>query len=130
MLPINPRDLQRQLKQLKRMGLKMDTISNVSRVVIELEDKDLVLENSQVMIVEMGGQKMFYVIPTTVREEPRQKVAEVSLEKPLASIGISEEDARFVAEYTGVSLDEAKQALREAGGDIAKAIEILQQRKK
>ncbi len=130
MLPINPRDLQRQLKQLKRMGLKMDTIPNVSRVIIELEDKDLVLENSQVMIVEMAGQKMFYVIPTTVREEPRQRIAEVSLEKPLAAIEISEEDARFVAEYTGVSIDEAKQALQEAGGDIARAIEIIQQRKR
>ncbi len=130
MLPINPRDLQRRLKQLKRMGLKMDTISSVSRVIIELEDKDLVLENAQVMIVEMAGQKMFYVIPTTVREEPRQKIAEVSLEKPLVAIEISEEDARFVAEYTGVSIDEAKQALQEAEGDIAKAIEIIQQRRK
>jgi len=45
------------------------------------------------------------------------------------TVEVSEEDARFIAEYTGVSIEEAKQALKESGGDIAKAIEIIQQRK-
>jgi len=129
MLPINPRDLQRQLKQLKRLGLKMDTIAGASRVIIELEDKDIVLDSPQIMVLEMAGQKVFYIVPSGIREEPRQRIAEVSLEKPIVTVEVSEEDARFIAEYTGVSIEEAKQALKESGGDIAKAIEIIQQRK-
>jgi len=107
----------------------MDTIAGASRVIIELEDKDIVLDNPQIMVLEMAGQKVFYIVPSSIREEPRQRIAEISLEKPMIAIEVSEEDARFVAEYTGVSMEEAKQALRESGGDIAKAIEIIQQRK-
>ncbi|HID80484.1 MAG TPA: hypothetical protein EYP48_02065, partial [Ignisphaera sp.] len=100
MLPINPRDLQRQLKQLKRLGLKMDTIAGASRVIIELEDKDIVLDSPQIMVLEMAGQKVFYIVPSGIREEPRQRIAEVSLEKPIVTVEVSEEDARFIAEYT------------------------------
>lgn len=107
----------------------MDTIAGASRVIIELEDKDIVLDSPQIMVLEMAGQKVFYIVPSGIREEPRQRIAEVSLEKPIVTVEVSEEDARFIAEYTGVSIEEAKQALKESGGDIAKAIEIIQQRK-
>jgi nascent polypeptide-associated complex subunit alpha len=39
---------------------------------------------------------------------------------------IPEEDARLVADQTGKSLEEAKKALEECGGDLAKAILLLQ----
>jgi nascent polypeptide-associated complex subunit alpha len=39
---------------------------------------------------------------------------------------VSEEDARLVADQTGKSLEEAKNALIECDGDLAKAILLLQ----
>jgi len=37
-----------------------------------------------------------------------------------------EEDVRLVADQTGKSLEEARKALEESGGDLAKAILLLQ----
>lgn len=129
MLPINPRELQKQLKQLKRMGVKIESIENVERVSIEMKDKVLALIEPEVVVFEMGNQKIFYISSQDIREEA--KVQEV-VSKPSEKIeaGIKDEDISFIAEYTGVSMDEAKEALIEAHGDIAKAIEFIQQRQR
>jgi len=125
MLPINPRDLQRQLKQLRRLGIKMEPLEGVERVVIELPDKDLVIENAQVMALTMGGQKVFYVYAPTIREVPHTRIEEA--EQPTPSVvTVSEDDIKFVMEYTGVEYERAKRALELAGGDIAKAIDLIQ----
>jgi len=125
MLPINPRDLQRQLKQLRRLGIKMEPLEGVERVVIELPDKDLVLENAQVMSLTMGGQRVFYVYALSVKEVPHTRIEEA--EQPAPTItSVSEDDIRFVMEYTGADHDRAKKALEMAGGDIAKAIDLIQ----
>jgi nascent polypeptide-associated complex subunit alpha len=39
---------------------------------------------------------------------------------------IPEEDVRLVADQTGKSMEEAKKALEETGGDLAKAILLIQ----
>ena len=43
---------------------------------------------------------------------------------------VSQEDVEFVAQQAGVSIEEAKQALIEAGGDLAAALMLLEERKK
>ncbi len=130
MLPINPRELQRQLKQLKRMGLRFEALEGVKRVVIEFDDHDIVIESPQVFTLEMSGQKMFYVTGVSIREEKKTIVKELeSTAIPTTAITISEDDVRFIVEYTGVSEEEARKALEEAHGDIARAIEIIQSRR-
>ncbi len=124
MLPINPRDLQRQLKHLKKMGLKIETMQDVERVVIETKNKALIIEAPQVMVMEFGGQKMFYVTGQSVREEAIVTAREI--EAPIHAVQISEDDVRFVAEYTNVDAERARRALELAQGDIAKAIELIQ----
>ncbi|NPA96416.1 MAG: NagC family transcriptional regulator [Crenarchaeota archaeon] len=125
MLPINPRDLQRQLRQLKRLGIKMEPVEGVERVVIELGEKAIIVESPQVVSMEFGGQRVFYVMGQSVREEALVKAKEAEAPQPSA-VGISEDDVKFVAEYAGVDEDRARRALEKAGGDIAKAIELLQ----
>jgi len=39
---------------------------------------------------------------------------------------VAEEDVKLVADQTGKSMEEAKKALEESGGDLAKAILLLQ----
>ncbi|MEM0227222.1 MAG: nascent polypeptide-associated complex protein [Ignisphaera sp.] len=124
MFPINPRELQKQLKQLKKMGMKIEQLENVDEVVIQLEGKKLILEKPDVMALEFASQKVFYIVPKSIREE----IGGIKAETPATSI--KEDDISFIAEFTGVSRDVAREALIRAGGDIAKAIEILQSEKK
>ncbi|ADM28348.1 ubiquitin-associated- domain-containing protein [Ignisphaera aggregans DSM 17230] len=129
MLPINPRELQKQLKQLKRMGVKIESIENVERVSIEMKDKILVLNEPEVIVFEMGNQKIFYVTSQDIHEEAKtQEIVSKPSEK--IEVGIKDEDVSFIAEYAGVSMDEAREALIEAQGDIARAIELIQQRRR
>ncbi|MEL9939949.1 MAG: nascent polypeptide-associated complex protein [Ignisphaera sp.] len=130
MFPVNPRELQKQLRQLKRMGIKIDQLQNAQRAVIELQDKRIVIEDPEVMVMEFSGQKMFY-IAGKAREEQLPQVANQVMGQGTsqqAIVNISSEDVQFVAEYLGIGAEEARKLLVEAGGDIAKAIEIGQTR--
>ena len=55
------------------------------------------------------------------------EVGERITEKPIErSLTIPVEDIRLIADQTGKSLEEAKRALQDADGDLAKAILLLQ----
>ncbi|MEM1646509.1 MAG: nascent polypeptide-associated complex protein [Ignisphaera sp.] len=129
MFPINPRELQKQLKQLKKLGIKMDQIENARMAYIELSDKKIVLENPEVFVIEFGDQKMFYILGQNIREEPKTTTEQSILPSPQPTLTISEEDIKFVAEYTNVSLEKAREAIVKAGGDLAKAIELIESEK-
>ncbi|MEM2972110.1 MAG: nascent polypeptide-associated complex protein [Candidatus Bathyarchaeia archaeon] len=109
---ISPREARRLMQ---RMGLSMDAIPNVEQVTIKTSNKEITIEAPEVAIMEMQGQKIFQVAGG--------KITEKTLEPKLA---IPEEDIRLVADQTGKSLEEAKRALEECGGDLAKAILLLQ----
>lgn len=121
MFRFSPSELKRQLK---RLGIKADIeLVEASEVVVRKSDgKLLVVESPQVMLVKMqGGAVMLQVIGSRVEEVEEEA-------KP--STSFSEEDVRLVAEQAGVSLEEARRALEEAGGDIAAAIILLEERRK
>ena len=73
-----------------------------------------------VAVLDLKGQKVFQVTGGKITE----KTFAVEEEKLM----IPEEDMRLVADQTGKSLEEARQALAESGGDLAKAILLLQTR--
>lgn len=109
---ISPREARRMMQ---RMGLSMDAISDVEQVIIKTHSKEITIEEPEVAIMEMQGQKIFQVTGG--------KISEKTTERKLT---IPEEDARLVADQTGKSLEEARKALEESGGDLAKAILLLQ----
>jgi nascent polypeptide-associated complex subunit alpha len=129
MFPVNPRELQRQLKQLKKMGIKMEQIEHVENVYIDLTDKRIVIEKPEVFVIELSGQRMFYILSQDVHEEPKVAIVGSGITQQ-QSVQVSDEDIKFVAEYTGISLDKAREAIIKAGGDLAKAIEIIENEKK
>lgn len=110
---INPREAKRMMQ---RMGMSMDAISDVEQVVIKTSDKEITIEEPEVAILEVQGQKIFQVTGGKITEKVAERKAPA----------IPEEDARLVADQTGKSLEEAKKALEECGGDLAKAILLLQ----
>lgn len=109
---ISPREARRMMQ---RMGLNMDTIPEVEQVIIKTSGKEITIQEPEVAVLDMQGQKIFQITGGKITE----KALESKLEIP-------DEDARLVADQTGKSLEEARKALEECGGDLAKAILLLQ----
>jgi nascent polypeptide-associated complex subunit alpha len=110
---VNPREARRMMQ---RMGMSMDAVADVEQVVIKTSAKEITIEEPEVAMLEVQGQKIFQVTGGKITEKAAER-------KPS---GIAEEDVRLVADQTGKSPDEARRALEESGGDLAKAILLLQ----
>lgn len=109
---VSPREAKRMMQ---RMGLSMDAIPDVEQVIIKTSSKEITIEEPEVAIMEVQGQKIFQIAGGKITE----KVAE-------RKSVIPEEDIRLVADQTGKSPEEARKALEECEGDLAKAILLLQ----
>ena len=111
---MSPRNAKRMMQ---RMGMNMGEMPDVQEVIFRTSDKEIVVENPQVAVIDMGGQKIFQVTG---------EVNERALETQTAKVTIPEEDAQLVADQTGKSMEDAKRALEASDGDLAKAILLLQ----
>ena len=111
---MSPRNAKRMMQ---RMGMNMGEMPEVQEVIFRTSDKELVVENAQVAVLEMQGQKIFQVTG---------EVSERALETGAAKVTIPEEDVQLVADQTGKSLEDAQRALEASDGDLAKAILLLQ----
>ena len=116
---MNPRE---QKRMMQRMGMNMDTVPDVQQVLIRTNSKDIVIDEPEVAILEVQGQKMYQIIGGQVSEQAPSKLQAATVAQP----SFSEEDVRLVADQTGKSLVKAKEALEECQGDLAKAILLLQ----
>jgi len=113
---ISPREAKRMMQ---RMGMSMGEMPDVQEVIFKTGKKEIVVENPQVAILDLQGQKIFQVSGERITERAVEK-------EEAAEITIPEEDVRLVADQTGKSMEEAKRALEESEGDLAKAILLLQ----
>lgn len=100
---INPKQIQ---GMMKKMGINQVDI-DAKRVVIECEDKNIIIDQPSVMRVVMQGQAS-YQISGAESEEPTS--------------AFSDEDVTMVVEKTGKSKEEVVAFLQKNDGDIAKAI--------
>ena len=99
----------RLVKQaMKKMGVKQESI-DATQVIIKQKDKELIINNPDIQKVVMMGQESLQ-ITGTIEERPLNQ----------------EEDIKIIIEQAKVSEKEAKEALRKADGDLAKAILELQ----
>lgn len=112
---VSPRQAKRMMQ---RMGLSMAEMPDVQEVILRTSTKEIVVENPEVAVLDMHGQKIFQVTG--------EKITEKEIEKPEKKVTIPEEDIRLVADQTGKSVEEAQRALEETEGDLAKAILLLQ----
>ncbi len=110
---VNPREAKRMMQ---RMGMSMDAIAEVEQVIIRTSRKEITIQQPEVAILEVQGQKIFQVTGGKITEKASE----------LKPSGIAEEDVKLVADQTGKNVEEARRALEESGGDLAKAILLLQ----
>jgi len=105
---------------LKNMGINIDELEGVTEVIIRMPDKEIVLNNASVAIMDAHGQRS-YQISGDATERPLSRAA-AEAEKP---IEIPESDVDLVVSQTGAKPEEARAALEEAKGDLAAAILLL-----
>lgn len=112
---MSPRETKRLMK---RMGLSMNTMPDVQQVVFRTSMKEIVVNEPEVAILNLKGQKVFQVTGGEISEK--------TLEEEKKPLEIPSEDIKLVADQTGRSVEEARQALEASEGDLAKAILLLQ----
>ncbi len=98
---VNPRQMKKMMQQ---MGMKTEEL-DAQEVVIKLQDRNIVIENPSVTLVEVQNQKTYQI-------SGEEKVVQE----------IPSEDIKMVAEQANVNEEEAKKALEGNGGDLAEAI--------
>ncbi len=104
------------LRQLKKLGVKLQQLDGVQEVKLVFEDHVIKLVNPAVTVMLVGGQKIYQIVAEGEEREEVEGVEEVE---------IPEEDIALVMAQTGASREEAEAALRQTGGDLAAAILLL-----
>ncbi len=104
---------------LKNMGINIDELENVSEVVIRMPDKEIVISNPSVAIMDSHGTRSYQISGDESERAASLSGQEAAEEPP---IEILDSDVQLVAAQTGAGLPEAKSALQEAKGDLAAAI--------
>lgn len=98
---------------MKKMGISQVSLP-VKRVVFEMEDSNLVIDEPSVIRIKMQGQESYQVSGEATEEAGGngKEVDEL----------FSEDDVAMVIGKSGKSRDEVVEALEESDGDIAEAI--------
>ena len=118
---LSPRQLRRlQARMLGNLGLDLKELGKADQVIIRFPDKEIILEGPNVLEMKVENESIYQIVGG---ERVEGEIMEEAKYEP------SEEDVALVAAQAGVSEEEARNALIEAGGDLAKAILILRSRK-
>ncbi|MBR3112293.1 MAG: nascent polypeptide-associated complex protein [Methanobrevibacter sp.] len=116
MIPgMNKKQMKQMERQMKKMGMKMEELEGVREVIIRFDEKELVIDNPNVSLMNVMGQETYQI---------EGKAREVELEY---EVEIPDEDVEMVANSANVSEEEARAALEECSGDLAEAIMKLNQ---
>ena len=124
---LNPRKMKQMMEQ---MGIDMDDI-DAEEVIIRTPDEELYFSDAEVQLMEAQGQKTYQVVG---EPETRERGAEGSGETTDDSASadaddgsdIPDDDVELVAMRADVGEDDAREALENADGDLAAAVERLE----
>lgn len=122
---LNPRKMEKLMEQ---MGVDMEDI-DAEEVVIRTSDEELVFDAPEVMKMDARGQETYQIVGSPDVREAGAGGADVDDEEEddgETDEGIPDADVEIVAQRTGVSEDEAREALEATGGDLAAAVERLE----
>lgn len=100
---MNPKKIQ---GMMKKMGINQEELG-AHRVIIEMEDKNIVIDEPSVVKVNMQGN-VSYQITGEEREESKEE--------------FSDEDVDLVKGKTGKGEEEVRKVLEKNHGDIAESI--------
>ena len=110
----------RQVKQaMKKLGIRTEDLEDVQEVVIRTKDKQYVIKDAAVTIMEVQGQKTFQIVG-----EPEITAATATTARTGAPAvpQIPDEDVNLVMSQTGANRERAVEALKATDGQPAEAI--------
>ncbi len=110
---LNPKKMQAVMKQ---MGIQQQEI-NANKVIIETDEKNIIINNPSVTKINMQGQENFQISGDI---EEREKGEKVDNEED--KINNTEEDIKTIMEKVGCLEQEAKLAYEKSNQDLAEAI--------
>lgn len=102
---MNPRQMERMMR---KMGLNMEQVEGVQKVVIFTDTKEITIENAQITIMNVQGEKTYQIQGNESEKLLKQE--------------IPDEDIQLVMDQAGVDMEKAKKALEDADGEPAEAI--------
>lgn len=120
-------DSRRARRMMKQMGMNMNELGDIKRVILQGDKRQIIIEGPQVTSINVQGTKM-YQIAGGQETEGKPSTATAAAEPEEAPLEIPEEDILLVAQQANVSIDIAKRALEDSEGDLAQAIIKLQTR--
>lgn len=112
-------------RQMRRMGVDFQQLDAVTEVLIRFPDRELVLTEPQVITMQGQGDNIYQIVG---QAEERSLTVSSEAEEgapKAAPQSFSEEDVQLVASQANVSEEEAREALRTAEGNLARAIIAL-----
>jgi nascent polypeptide-associated complex subunit alpha len=114
---------------MKQMGMNMNELGNIKRVILQGDTKEIVIEGPSVTSINVQGTKMYQVAGGTETErKPQTGAAAEAAPVEEEKLVIPEADILLVAQQANVSIDKARAALEANEGDLAQAIIKLQTR--
>lgn len=96
---------------MKQMGINMEEV-DAEEVIIRKHDEELIFKNPSISRIVAKGMETFQIVGD---------YQVVSRE-----IEVNEDDVKLIMEQAGVDEEEARNALKEARGDLAEALIKLQ----
>jgi nascent polypeptide-associated complex subunit alpha len=120
----DPRQMEQMMQQ---MGIDATDI-DAEEVVIRTPEEDLVFTAPEVQRISAQGQATYQIIGEPESESRAQGESEDTdeSEEESQSASIPDDDVELVAQRTGVSTDEARDALEAEDGDLAAAVSRLE----
>ena len=120
-------DSRRARRMMNQMGMKMNELGDIKRVILQGDKREIIIEGPQVTSINVQGTKMYQVAGGR-ETEGKPSTAAAAAEPEEAPLEIPEEDILLVAQQASVSIEVAKKALEDSEGDLAQAIIKLQTR--
>lgn len=115
---VNPR----QVKQaMKKLGIETEDLEDVQDVVIRTKNKQYIITDASVTIMQAQGQKTYQITGETEILPLSQAAAVPKVGAP-APPALPEEDIKLVMSQTGASRERTIEALKSCDGQPAEAI--------
>jgi nascent polypeptide-associated complex subunit alpha len=112
-------------KQMRKMGVDYQQMDGATEVIIRFPDKELVIQEPQIVMMQAQGENIYQIIGQPEERAPTTST-DVSSEVPTEPKPVfTEEDVQLVASQASVTEDQAREALQQAEGNLAKAIIAL-----
>jgi len=116
---------------MEQMGVDMEDI-DAEEVVIRTSDEELVFDAPEVMKMDARGQETYQIVGSPDVREAGAGGAEANADEEgdesteEEAADIPDADVEIVAQRTGASETEAREALEAVDGDLAAAVERLE----